>query len=73
MWDLDKNECIKTLTGHSDAIFSIGNLSNNEFISESLKIWNSESGILIKTLEGINVFHYFQNKTFLSFITYIFS
>jgi WD40 repeat protein len=54
IWDLDSNECIRTLTGHTEEVLCVEKLSNGQFISSSndktLKIWDSDSGSLVKTL-----------------------
>ena len=55
---MEANECINTLTGHTEGVDCLENLSNSQFISgsddKSLKIWDSVNGSLIKTLDGIN-------------------
>ena len=56
IWDKATGDCIKTLLGHSDAVFSIAILSNNRIVScsldKSIRIWDVELGECIKILNG---------------------
>ena len=54
IWNTD-GECLKTLEGHSDYVFSVAILGPDRIVSGSwdntVKIWNTD-GECLKTLEG---------------------
>lgn len=43
-----------TLLAHNDKVFDLANLSNGNFASCTIKIWNPVSGTLITTLDNPN-------------------
>ena len=56
IWDLETNECIRTLVGHTDAVKCVEILPTSQLIScsndKSIKIWNTGTGECVKTLTG---------------------
>jgi len=62
VWDLNSHSCIKTLLGHTAAIYSV-KLSNNTIVSGSfdktVRVWDLTTGACLKTInahtEGVSV------------------
>jgi len=56
LWDLNTENCLKTILGHSDSVSSLLNLSEMEIAScskdNTIKLWNYLKGDRIKTLTG---------------------
>ena len=56
IWNIDYGESIRTLTGHSQTVWSLQLLNGNALASGSgdttIKIWNLDSGECIRTLTG---------------------
>ena len=48
IWNIDTGECIRTLTGHTNSVYSLQLLANNKLASGSsdatIKIWNVDTG-----------------------------
>ena len=48
IWNLETNDCVKTLEGHSDQVWMLRVYSNEKIISASadktIKIWNFDTG-----------------------------
>ncbi len=67
IWDTEKKECIATLYGHDNSIWSLVVLQNGYIVSGSqdktMKIWNVEKKEAITTLSGHN--HWIQSLTVL--------
>ena len=55
-WNLESNECIKTLFGHTSSISSLDQTAKGVLVNgshdETIKLWNIGSGECIKTLSG---------------------
>ena len=53
IWDLDTFECLISLNGHSDRIWKIERLPNNQILScssdKSIKLWDVDTGVCLKT------------------------
>lgn len=53
VWDLEKFECSKTLTGHADMILNLEKLSTSQILScsrdNTIKLWNLDTGLCTKT------------------------
>jgi WD40 repeat protein len=53
IWDLDTFECLISLNGHSDRIWKIERLPNNQILScssdKSIKLWDIDTGVCLKT------------------------
>ena len=58
IWDLDSNECVRTLVGHSNQVRCLDILSNGHLISGSedktIKVWSSENVERVRTLNANN-------------------
>ena len=58
LWDLETNQCIRTLEGHRAQIQCMDVLSNGQLIScsndSSFKLWNPSDGTCLKTISGTN-------------------
>ena len=59
LWDLETNEYIRTLEGHTDEIhwvnaFVTGHLIS-DFKEKSLKVWNPSDGVCLKTIACTNL------------------
>ena len=57
IWDANSSACLKTLEGHSDAVWSVAfSHDSTQEVSGSedkmVKIWDASSGACLKTLEG---------------------
>jgi WD40 repeat protein len=56
VWDLATGQCLQTLRGHQNNVWSVLFDAKNQLISSSydhtIKVWDLESGRCIKTLEG---------------------
>merc|ERR1711925_28963 len=57
IWNVENGNCIQTLTGHENAVFSVCISQDNRWIvsgsaDETIKIWNVENGNCIQTLTG---------------------
>ncbi|KAG1333178.1 hypothetical protein G6F62_006897 [Rhizopus arrhizus] len=60
IWDALTGECVQTLTSHSDLVRAIQLDSQSRTIVSgsydgSLKIWALENGVLLKSLNGVNL------------------
>ena len=55
-WDLETNECLKILNGHTASISCLERVSNDQIIScsrdKTIKLWNIDTGDCIKTFHG---------------------
>jgi len=54
IWDVTKEKCLKTLTGHTDIICSLTKLNRNKIASGEkfvIKIWNTISRNCLKTIK----------------------
>ena len=53
VWDLETFECAKTIDGHSDQVWSLEKVGNNQFLScsddQSIKLWDIQTGSCVKT------------------------
>ena len=58
LWDLETNECTRTLEGHTEQINGIEVLAKGHLISgsddKSLKVWNPSDGVCLKTIPTTN-------------------
>ena len=56
IWNLERNECTKTLHGHTDGVKFVESLPGNRIVSASfdklLKIWDLKTGQCVQTLAG---------------------
>ena len=56
VWDLKSGQCVMTLQGHTDTVYSVAVLPNGNAISASydntLKVWDLKSGQCVMTLQG---------------------
>ena len=56
IWDLQADQCTKTLNGHTKMIWCIEKVSDNQVLScssdESIKRWNLDSGLCARTYLG---------------------
>ena len=57
IWDANTGECLKTLEGHSEDVFSVAYSPNGTKIisgsgDETIKIWDANTGECLKTLKG---------------------
>ncbi len=56
LWNVNSGECLRTFTGHLDAISCVEVLTNERIMSGSsdktIKIWNVQTGDCLQTLEG---------------------
>merc|ERR1712048_1358947 len=55
-WELRSGKCLRTLKGHSDIVWSVAPVGNEQCISGSddhtLKHWELSSGKCLRTLKG---------------------
>jgi WD40 repeat protein len=58
IWNIATGECIRTITGHTNSVYSLVKLSGNTILSGSydttMKIWNIDNGVCQKTITGHN-------------------
>ncbi|MEM7133965.1 MAG: NB-ARC domain-containing protein [Chloroflexota bacterium] len=57
LWDTQRNQCLKTLLGHTDDVWSVAFSPDNKMLvsgneDETLRLWDVQSGQCLKTLTG---------------------
>jgi len=56
LWDIEKKECIQTLSGHTQQVASVGLLNGNKVVSatsdNTVKLWDIETAQLIRNHLG---------------------
>jgi len=66
LWEVSTGQCLKTLRGHTDKVWSVAFSSDGQTLvsgsqDETVKIWNLKTGECLKTLradrpyEGMNI------------------
>ncbi len=54
IWDMKNNECLRTLIGHSEAIFCLEITDDGKLLSgcddQTIKLWNIETGECLNTI-----------------------
>ena len=62
IWNIETEECIKTLSGHTEKIWSLALTEKGILFScssdASIKIWDLKSGLCLRTLTGHSSYVY---------------
>ena len=55
-WDIKKNQCLMTLNGHTDLVWSMEKVSKSQVLTGSedkhIKLWDLDKGVCLKTFRG---------------------